>query len=224
MKLLLVEDQAALAALIRRGLQDEGYVVDVIGDGDEALNQLLMSYEDYNLAIIDRMLPGTDGLSICRELRQEKINLPVIILTALGSHKERISGLDSGADDYIVKPFVFNELLARIRAILRRPSSLKTNVLRVAALKLDTDQRKVWLKGREVNLTAKEFALLELFMLHPGQVFDREQLTNRLWDFNFDSFSNVVDVHIKNLRKKLDYGKSQQTIETVRGVGYRLQG
>lgn len=224
MKLLLIEDEVALAALIKRGLQDEGYAVDVIADGEEGLNQLLMSHEDYSLAIIDRMLPGKDGLSICRELREARVNLPVIILTALGSNRERINGLDSGADDYIVKPFVFDELLARIRAVLRRPAALRDRVLKTTGLTLDTVRRKVWVNKKEVELTTKEFAILELLMLHPGQVFDREQLTNRLWDFNFDSFSNVIDVHIKNLRKKLGDGKSQSVIETVRGIGYSLKG
>lgn len=222
MKLLLVEDEATLAALIKRGLEEEGYVVDVVDDGLAALDQLLMSHEDYDMAIIDRMLPGKDGLSICRELRQQKVTLPVIILTALGTSQERITGLDSGADDYIVKPFVFNELLARIRAVLRRPQQLQAKTLQAVDIKMDTDGRKVWCRDREISLTTKEFALLELFMMHPGQVFDREQLTNRLWDFNFDGFSNVIDVHIKNLRKKLRGGQSQSSIETVRGVGYRL--
>lgn len=222
MKIILVEDEHTLAGLIRRGLQNEGYVVDVISDGEEALNQLLMSHGDYDLAIIDRMLPGKDGLSICRELRKHNIVMPVIILTALGSSQERIIGLDNGADDYIVKPFIFNELLARIRAVVRRPPQLQNKLLEVTELKMDTLHKKVWFKGQEITLTAKEFALLELFMMHPEQVFNREQLTNRLWDFNFDSFSNVVDVHIKNLRKKIGDGKSQTIIETVRGIGYRL--
>ena len=224
MKVFLVEDEPKLASLIKSGLVDAGYTVDVNGNGNESLDRLLVAHEDYDIAILDRMLPGLEGLDICRKLREERISLPILMLTALGDDNERISGLNNGADDYMVKPFIFEELLARIRTILRRPRNVLSSTLKVDSLVLDTAGRQAWRGDRKLALTKKEFGLLELLMLNLGQVLDREQLMSRLWDYNFDTFSNVVDVHIKNLRQKVDKDASPKLIETIRGVGYRIKG
>lgn len=223
MKIMLVEDEAKLASLIKRGLERSGYTVEWVSSGSQALERLTTSHSDYNLAILDRMLPGIDGLSICKELRQLEIDLPIIILTALSSTNDRIEGLNQGADDYIVKPFALNELVARIRTVLRRPAVVLPVRLKVNDLIIDTSTRQVWRNKQEIALTSKEFSLLEFFALHPGQVLEREQILSKVWDFAFDSFSNVVDVHIKNLRRKIDHGHSEKIFETVRGVGYRLK-
>lgn len=224
MKILLVEDETKLARLIKHGLEQAGYTVDCLENGQEALDRLLLANDSYGLVILDRMLPGMDGLAVCHELRQQNVQVPIILLTALGNLDDRVAGLDMGADDYMVKPFAFSELLARIRTVLRRPTQALPAKLQVGNLMLDTAGRRAWANKRELALTHKEFALLELFMTHPGQVLDREQILSQLWDFAFDSFSNVVDVHIKNLRGKVDHGSTKPHFETIRGVGYKLVG
>jgi DNA-binding response OmpR family regulator len=223
MRIMLVEDEVKLANTLKRKLEQTGYTVDWLDNGAEALARLEVSSEDYDLAILDRLLPGREGLEICTELRKQNIQLPVIILTALGSLGDRIEGLDGGADDYLVKPFPLAELLARVRSVLRRPPASLPPLLQVRDITLDPAAHQAWRGTRVLSLTAKEFALLEFFMRHSGQVLSREQLISQLWDLNFDSFSNVVDVHMKNLRRKVDNRNNEKLFETVRGVGYRLK-
>lgn len=223
MKILVVEDEVKLAAALARGLGRKGYTVDTISDGKEALERIKLHHESYNLIILDLMLPNMDGETICKEVREQKINTPLLILTARDEVDTKIQLLREGADDYLVKPFSFDELDARIIALLRRPVEAKTPVLEVKGITLNSSERRVTRNSKPVKLTLKEFALLEYFMRNPNRVIDREELLNHLWDFNYTSFfSNSLDVHIKNLRKKIDYAKGPSIIETIRGVGYKL--
>ena len=223
MRVLVAEDNKKLAASLKKGLEQEGYSVDCSHDGKEA-ESIARSFSDsYDLIILDIMLPERDGITVCRRLRDSGIATPVLMLTARDGLDDRVQGLDSGADDYVVKPFSFEELTARIRALLRRPRSLVPAVLEQGGIVLDPAHRKVTVSGEEISLTLKEFRLLELFMVHPGQVLSREQIVEHLWDFDSELFSNAVDVHIKNLRRKLTGDRDAQTIETVRGVGYRFK-
>lgn len=220
MRVLIVEDEERLASTVAAGLKKKGYAVDVIGDGAEALNRISLHRADYDIVILDLMLPGLDGLSVCRQMRERDITTPILVLTARAETDTKVELLMSGADDYLVKPFSFEELLARIQALLRRPTPSVSIVLRQGPLELDTVERAVLLEGKTVALTLKEFGLLEYFMRHPNEVVNREDLLAHLWDFNYESFSNVIDVHIKNLRRKLG---DSVTLETVRGIGYRLR-
>lgn len=221
MKVLLVEDEQKLAEALSRGLAHEGYAVDIVSDGKKALTRISLHRSDYNIMILDLMLPSMDGLEICKKMREMDIATPVLILTARAETETKVQLLLSGADDYLVKPFSFAELSARIRALLRRPSETLPETLKIADIELNPGERKVRRDGREIPLTLKEFGLLEYFMRHPNQVVNREDLLNHLWDFNYVGFSNVVDVHVKNLRRKLG-SDNQHLLETVRGVGYRL--
>jgi two-component system OmpR family response regulator len=221
MRLLVVDDEARLAALIKRGLQEEGHVVDVVGDGPEAL--WMAAENPYDAVILDVMLPTFDGLEVCRRLRQQGITTPVLILSARGEIDDRVRGLDCGADDYLAKPFSFAELGARLRALRRRGSDVQPTVLAVGDLTLDPAARRAWRGTTELDLSAKEFALLELLMLHPGQVLGRTQILEHGWDFAFDGLSNVVDQYIRYLRNKVDRPFGRRDLETVRGVGYRLR-
>jgi DNA-binding response OmpR family regulator len=223
MRLLVVEDNQKLANSLKRGLEHEGYAVDTALDGEAGWKRLLAGLEDYNLIIMDLTLPKIDGLELCRNMRKEGIMLPVVMLTARDTVEDKIIGLDSGADDYIVKPFAFDELLARLRSCLRRPREALPGELRVKDLVLDAAGAKVFRGGREIKLTLKELRLLEYFMRHPDQVLLREQIIGHLWDFDFDSVSNVLEAHMKNLRKKVDGGYEEKLFETVRGLGYRLK-
>ena len=223
MRILIIEDEQRLAAVLKRGLERAGYAVDCAFDGPHGAALAEMHHEDYDLLILDVMLPGIDGMAVCRRLRERRVMLPVLMLTARGAVGDKVAGLDAGADDYVVKPFAFAELLARIRTLLRRPPESLPSRLEVGDLALDPASRTVWRAGREVALTGKEFALLELFMRNAGAVLTREQIVGHLWDYDFDTFSNVIDVHIKNLRKKLDRGRAEQLLVTVRGVGYELR-
>jgi len=223
MRLLVVEDEEKLARTLQRGLEREGYAVDVVLDGAQALIRLGVNHEDYDLAVLDVMLPGVDGLSVCRRLRAEGVALPILMLTARDATADKVAGLDSGADDYLVKPFAFEELLARIRTLLRRPPQVLPLLLRVGDLALEPHTRLVTRGGREIALTTKEFALLEYFMRNAGEVLTREQIISHAWDFEFDGFSNVVDVHVKNLRAKIDAKGGAKLFHTVRGVGYVLR-
>lgn len=223
MKVLVVEDEVKLANALERGLVRAGYAVDVIHDGGKALTRLRNCHEEYDLAVLDVMLPGVDGLRISRHLRDEGVSLPILMLTARDATRDKIQGLDSGADDYVVKPFDFDELLARIRTLLRRPSQVLPPRLEVADLTLEPDSRRVTRGGSQVLLTAKEFALLEYFMRHQGEVLSRERLLSHAWAYEFDGFSNVVDVHLSNLRKKIDARGQRKLFHTVRGVGYVLK-
>ena len=216
MRALVVEDQPKLASLIQRGLSEEGYAVDVAPDGPQALVRATAT--EYDVIVLDVMLPGFDGFEVCRRLREQTVQAPVLMLTARDGVDDRIAGLDLGADDYLTKPFAFDELLARLRALTRRGALERTPVLEVGALRLDPRTRQVWHGEEEVDLSAKEFALLETFMRHPGQVLSRFELLEHAWDFAYDNRSNVVDVYVRYLRQKL----GASIIETVRGAGYRL--
>ena len=217
---MLVEDEARVAGFIAKGLKEQTYAVDVARDGEVAVH--LASENDYDLVILDLMLPVKDGHAVCRELRAGGYRTPILMLTARGSVDDRVAGLDSGADDYLSKPFDFKELLARMRALLRRSAVLRPDVLRVADLTLDTARHTAARAGRPVSLTAKEYALLEYLILNQGRVVDREQIAQHVWDENFDPFSNVIDVYIKRLRAKLDTGRAARLIHTRRGEGYVL--
>jgi two-component system, OmpR family, response regulator len=218
---LVVEDQPKLAALIQRGLSEEGYSVDVAPDGPHAL--VRASATEYDVIVLDVMLPGLDGFEVCRRLRAQTVQAPVLMLTARDGVDDRIAGLDLGADDYLTKPFAFNELLARLRALTRRGSIEQTPVLEVGSLRLDPRTKQVWRDGEEVELSAKEFALLETFMRHPGQVLSRFELLEHAWDYDYENRSNVVDSYIRFLRRKIDRPFGVESIETVRGAGYRLR-
>jgi DNA-binding response OmpR family regulator len=221
MKILLVEDEQKLATALVRGLGLEGYTVDHIADGKKALTRISLHRSDYDLVILDLMLPSMDGYEICKQMREMNITVPILILTARNETDTKVQLLQSGADDYLVKPFSFAELTARTRALLRRPNEKLPETLKVADIELSPGERRVRRSGRDVPLTLKEFGLLEYFMRHPNQVVNREDLLNHLWDFNYVGFSNVVDVHVKNLRRKLD-ANGESVLETVRGIGYRL--
>jgi len=221
MKILLVEDEQKLADALAKGLGLEGYTVDTIADGKKALTRISLQRSDYDLVILDLMLPSMDGHEICKQVREMNITIPILILTARAETDTKVKLLLSGADDYLVKPFSFAELNARIQALLRRPVESLPETLKVGDIELNPAERRAIREGKEIPLTLKEFGLLEYFMRHPGIVVNREDLLNHLWDFNYAGFSNVVDVHVKNLRRKLgeDAGR---LLETVRGIGYRL--
>jgi heavy metal response regulator len=222
MRILIVEDERKVASFIRKGLREEGYAVDVAEDGEKG--DLLAASNDYDLILLDVLLPKIDGVSLLKKIRLEENRTPVILLTAKDSVGDKVSGLDAGADDYLTKPFAFAELLARIRSVLRKGGGgpLPTT-LRVADLSLDLLGRKVLRAGQEIELTAKEFALLEFLMQHAGAVVTRTMITEHVWDLHFDSFTNVVDVYINYLRRKIDYGRERKLIHTVRGRGYLLK-
>jgi DNA-binding response OmpR family regulator len=220
MRILLVEDEPRIADFIRRGLTEAGHSVDTAADGEEAL--AWPAAADFDLIILDVMLPVVDGMEVCRRLRKGAVRTPILMLTARDAVEDRVAGLDSGADDYLVKPFAFAELLARVRALSRREPVLVGNELSAGELILDTLSRRVTRSGQEVGLTAKEFALLEYLMRHRGQVLSRTMIAEHVWNYDFDNATNVIDVHIKNLRRKIG-GDDGSLIETVRGAGYRLR-
>ena len=224
MKILIVEDEKKLAEALAKGLATKGYAVDIIADGKKALNRISMHRDQYDVIILDLMLPSMDGHTICKSARDLGVTTPILILTARAEIENKVNLLMSGADDYLVKPFSFDELLARMHALLRRPTEVVPTVLNVQDIELNPAERKATCRGEELQLTLKEFGLLEYFMHRPNQVVNREELLSNLWDFNYASFSNVVDVHIKNLRQKLDSAGAQGALETVRGIGYRLRG
>ena len=219
-RVLVVEDQLKMASLMRRGLEREGYSVDVAGDGDEAL--WAAREHDYDAVVLDVMIPGPDGFEVCRTMRREGKWAPVIMLTARDAVDDRVLGLDAGADDYLVKPFAFAELYARLRALLRRDPIERPAVLQVGDLTLDPGTREVARAGVAVKLTAREFAVLEFLMRRPGAVLSRAAILERVWDYAYAGTSNVVDVYIKYLRDKVDRPFGVETIETVRGAGYRI--
>ena len=222
MRLLLVEDEEKLAKILVQGLSKKGYAVDYITDGDKAMKRISLNHMDYDLVVLDLMLPGMDGLSICQKMRESNITTPVLVLTARDEIDTKVNLLLNGADDYLVKPFSFEELCARILALMRRPGEVLPQVIVFGDIKLDSSKHVVLRNDEAVPLTLKEFVLLEYFMRHPMVVINREELLAHLWDFNYSSFSNVVDVHVKNLRKKLGLGNGPVLLETVRGVGYKL--
>jgi len=220
MRVLLVEDEPGIAQFVRQGLSEAGYAVDVAQDGEEGLDYTLPT--EYDIIVLDIMLPRMDGLRLLRELRGRSIKTPVLLLTARDAVEDRVQGLDAGADDYMVKPFAFAELLARVRALLRRPPLQRDTVLRVSDLEMDTARHEVRRAGRLIELSPREFALLEYLMRHPNQVLTRTQIAEHIWNFDFYNESNVIDVYIGYLRRKVDRGFDQPLIHTVRGVGYRL--
>jgi two-component system, OmpR family, response regulator len=218
---LIVEDEMKMAALLRRGLAEEGYAADVARTGEDAL--WMARATPYDAIVLDVMLPGADGFEVCRELRSSGVWSPVLILTARDGVQDRVAGLDTGADDYLTKPFSFAELLARLRALTRRGPLERPTVLEVGTLRLDPATRQVWRGEEEIDLSAKEFALLETFMRRPGQVLTRLDLLEHAWDYGYENRSNVVDVYIRYLREKIDRPFGVSSIETVRGAGYRLR-
>ncbi len=220
MHILVAEDEPKIAAFIRQGLQEELYAVDIATDGEEAL--VWGTATTYDLIILDIALPRRDGFSVCQEWRRRGIRTPILMLTARDTVDDRVRGLDSGADDYLVKPFAFRELLARLRALARRPPAVQGSILQIADLRLDTARHQAERAGHPVDLTATEYRLLELLMRHPNQVLSRTMIAEHVWRFDFYSESNVVDVYIRNLRRKLDEGAAARLIQTVRGVGYRI--
>lgn len=222
MKILVVEDEEKTGAYLRQGLSEAGFVVDLASDGFDGLHLAL--HETYSLIILDVMLPGIDGWQILQGIRRAGKEMPVLFLTALDPVEDRVKGLELGADDYLVKPFAFSELLARVRSLLRRGSKAKeAEQLRVADLELDLLRRRVSRAGMRIDLTVKEFALLELLMRHQGEVLSRSLIASQVWDMNFDSDTNVIDVAIKRLRQKVDEGFEPRLIQTVRGMGYVLE-
>jgi len=221
MRILVVEDERRIAAFLERGLEEEHYAVDVAYDGEEALDWA--AGVDYDLIVLDILLPKKDGIQVCRELRDRGSKVPILMLTARDAVEDRVRGLDSGADDYLVKPFAFQELVARIRALLRRQSEVKTTRMQVGDLVLDTVTRRATRSGQVIELTAREYALLEFLMRHPRQVLTRTQIAEHVWDYDFFSTSNVVDVYIGYLRRKVDRGFDLQLIHTVRGAGYKIE-
>ncbi len=224
MRILIVEDQEKLAKSIQKGLEQEGYAADYVLDGETALRRVEIGHKDYDLIVLDLMLPKKDGFEVCNTIRAHGILTPIIVLTARGAIDDKISALNGGADDYLVKPFLFSELLARINAILRRPDTYIPSELKIQDLVLNTATREVFRAGKKVQLTLKEFSVLEYLMRNMNRVVNREELVDHVWDFNYDGFSNVVDVHIKNLRNKIDTDAHEKILETVRGVGYRVKG
>ena len=221
MRILVVEDERRLSGIIKRGLLEEGYSVDTAYDGEEG--EYFAGSVQYDVVILDIMLPKKDGIEVCRELRLKKINFPILMLTAKDSVEDRVAGLDAGADDYLVKPFAFNELLARVRALLRREAFSKSPRLEVGDLVMDVVTREVWRGQRSIKLTSKEYAILEYFMRHPNMLITRTMLEEHAWDYEFDSMSNVIDVYIRRLRRSIDERGRDSLIETVRGAGYRLR-
>jgi two-component system, OmpR family, response regulator len=220
-RVLIVEDDLRMASLVRRGLANEGLAVDVAPNGEDAL--WMAQAHDYDAIVLDVMLPGLDGFETCRRLRGAGVWAPVLMLTARDGVEDRVDGLDSGADDYLVKPFAFAELLARLRALARRGEGERPAVLAVGDLRLDPATREVTRAGQPIKLSAKEFALLETFMRRPGEVLSRLHLLEHAWDFAYDNRSNVVDVYVRRLRRKLDEPFGRDSLETVRGAGYRLR-
>lgn len=224
MHILVVEDEPALAAQVARGLREEGHIVERVGDGPSALGHLLAPGDErYDLVVLDVLLPGCDGLAVCRQVRAAGRRAPILVLTARSAIEDRVQGLDAGADDYLTKPFAFAELLARVRALSRREPLVHAGALHVGDLVLEPVTRRVTRAGRAIHLTAREYAILDLFMRHPGQVLTRDQIADRAWDQGAAHASNVVDVFVGTLRRKIDDLQADRLLYTVRGVGYTMR-
>ena len=220
MRILLVEDERRLSNVVKKGLTEEGFAVDTVFDGEEG--QYLAESENYDLIILDIMLPKVDGLTVCKELRAKNIKTPILMLTAKTTVEDKAAGLDSGADDYLAKPFAFLELRSRIHALIRRSKQEPSPTLAIADLVLDPIKHKVTRDGKDINLTPKEFSVLEILLRHKDEVVSRTMIIEHVWDYNFDSMSNVVDVFIAQLRRKIDKGAKVQLIQTLHGVGYKI--
>lgn len=221
MRLLVIEDERKIARVITESLKREKYAVDAAYDGEEGFN--LAGSQPYDLLIVDRMLPGLEGTEIVKKLRENGKNMPILFLTALSTTEDKTLGLDVGADDYLTKPFAIDELLARVRALLRRPPIQQPDILKIDDLKIDKQQQTVTRAGKTIDLTSKEYALLEYLMLHPNQILSKETLIDHVWDFDADILPNNVEAYIKNLRQKIDKPFKKQLIKTVRGFGYRIE-
>lgn len=222
MRVLVVEDETRLAALLRKGLTEEGHAVDLAASGEEGLDWV--SVGEHDVIVLDVMLPGIDGFEVCRRLRGIAVHTPVLLLTARDAIADRVKGLDAGADDYLVKPFAFAELAARLRALYRRPADTVPTVLRAGNVTLDPATRQVWRGGEEILLPNKEFRILEYLLRQPGRVLTRTMIAEHVWDYDFPNVTNVIDVHIRQLRRKLGDPYPGTLIQTVRGTGYRLCG
>jgi DNA-binding response OmpR family regulator len=220
MKILLVEDHTRLADVTKRALVEDGYVVDIAHDGQEALD--MFDINQYDMVVLDVMLPELDGLTVCRTIRKTNVNIPIIMLTARDGLGDRIEGLDSGADDYLVKPFSFAELSARIRALLRRGQKADATILKVGDMELNPATKSVMSNQKPLNLTAKEFTLLHYFMRHNDRVIAKNELLEHVWDMNYDGLSNVVETYVRYVRQKMKLAGSRNSIETLRNLGYRL--
>jgi heavy metal response regulator len=221
MRILVVEDEKKVARFVQQGLQEEHYTVDVAHDGE--MGKRMAETQQYDLLILDVMLPKKSGLELIREFRSSNGSTPALMLTAKGSTEDKVAGLDSGADDYLTKPFAFAELLARVRSLLRRSSKEKSTVLTIADLELDTVTHKAKRAGRTIELTAKEYALLEYFLRNKERVLSRTLIAEHIWDYNFDTGTNIIDVYVNHLRNKIEVGNEQRLIYTVRGVGYVMK-
>ncbi len=221
MRILIVDDDRHLNAIIKRGLTEETYAVDTAFDGEEG--EYMAWVNSYDLIILDIMMPKKDGIEVCQSLRANSVNTPILMLTAKDAVEDRVKGLDAGADDYLVKPFAFSELLARIRALLRREGTSKTPELKVGDIVLNTRTREAQRGDRSIELTSKEYTILEYFMRHPNAVITRTMLEEHAWDYDFESMSNLIDVYIRRLRCKIDSEGEPSMIQTVRGAGYRLK-
>jgi two-component system OmpR family response regulator len=221
MRVLIVEDEAKMAGLIRRGLRQEGIAVDLAGQGEDAL--WMAGSTEYDAIVLDLMLPGIDGFEVCRRLRDDGVPSPILMLTARDGVPDRVAGLDAGADDYLVKPFSYAELLARLRALARRGDGRRSPELHVGDLRMSPARRQVWRGKDELELSAKEFAVLEVFMRRPGEVLSRFQLLEHAWDYEYENRSNIVDSYVRLLRRKIDRPFGVESIQTVRGAGYRLR-
>ncbi len=221
MRILVVEDEKKVASFIKRGLEEENFTVDMAYDGEEGL--FMAESNPYDLILMDIMLPKMDGLAVIKALRGKGVNTPVLCLTAKDTVDDIVSGLNTGSDDYLTKPFAFAELVARVRALLRRGTQDRGAEIRFADLRLDPVAHKVWRSGKEIELTAKEYALLEYFLRNPNQILTRTMIAEHVWDYTFDSFTNIIDVYVNYLRKKVDRDFDKKLIHTVRGIGYVLK-
>ena len=221
MRILIVEDEKKVAGFIKKGFEEETYAVDVAYDGEEGLHMALQN--QYDLIVLDLMLPVLDGLEVLSRLRKDRVNAPIILLTAKDSVEDKVKGLNQGADDSLTKPFAFSELLARTRVLLRRGQAETKTLLKIGELTLDLVSHKVNREGEEIELTGKEYSLLEYFMRNPGKVLTRTMIAEHVWDYNFDTFTNVIDVYINHLRKKIDKSYSTKLLHTLRGVGYVMK-
>jgi heavy metal response regulator len=221
MRILVVEDEKKVSSFIKRGLEEERYEVEIANDGEEGVKMALE--KAFDLIILDWMMPKKDGVAVLKELRDRRQSTPVLMLTAKDTVEDIVTGLDSGSDDYLTKPFAFAELLARVKALIRRSEMDRGAELRFSDLRIDPVGHKVWRGEREIDLTAKEYALLEYFMRNPNQVLTRTMIADHVWDYTFDSFTNIIDVYVNYLRKKIDRDAPQKLIHTVRGVGYILK-
>lgn len=224
MHILVVEDEEKLAKSLVRGLSQSGYAADYVLDGESAERRIDLYRNDYDLITLDLMLPGKSGFEVCKAIRDKGVTIPIIVIAARDTVEDKVEALNAGCDDYLIKPFSFDELLARVRALLRRPQETLLDELKIRDVSLKPAEREVYRNGKKINLTLKEFELLYYLMRNPGKVMNREDIYVHLWDFATNAMSNIIDVHVKNLRKKLgDDGDDEHFVETIRGVGYRIQ-